>query len=113
MGVDAVLATDASGNGWLFVCKDLSVDFERTDAGVTVSLNDKVSGMCGKLRNTSFPVFSSSDEPMQLTFIMLPVRAGQWPDAVSAVFRDPSGIECFQPFLTQYDTYSLPLSDIL
>ncbi len=113
MGVDAVLATDASGNGWLFLCKGISVDFERTDAGLTVSLNDKVSGMCGKLRNTSFPVFSSSDEPMQLTFIMLPVRAGQWPDAVPAVFRDPSGIECFQPFLTQYDTYSLPLSDIL
>jgi hypothetical protein len=89
------------------------MDFERTDAGVVVTINDKVSGMCGKFHPTSFPVLSSSDDPMSVSFTMLPVRAGAWPEELTSVFQAPSGIGSFSPFLTQYDTYCLSFDEIM
>ena len=113
MGVDMALATDAEGAGWLFLCKGSCMDFEYTDAGLVMTVNDKVSGMCGKLRRTSFPVFSSAEDPIMLSFVMVGIKPGEWPEALSALFADPSGIPLFKPFLTQYDTYCLRLRDIL
>ena len=113
MGVDAALATDADGNGWIFLTEGAPMDFERTDAGVVVTINDKVSGMCGKFHPTSFPVLSSSDDPMSVSFTMLPVRAGAWPEELTSVFQAPSGIGSFSPFLTQYDTYCLSFDEIM
>ena len=113
MGVDAVLATDFSGNGWLFLTGGHPVDIEYTDSGVVISVNDKVAGMCGKLRPTSFPVYSTQDDMISLSFKMVPVKAGAWPAVLDEVFADPSEIKASSPFLTQYDTYSLKLQDII
>lgn len=113
MGVDMALATDAEGAGWLFLCKDSCMDFEYTDSGLVMTVNDKVSGMCGKLRRTSFPVYSSPEDPVRLSFVMVGISPGEWPEPLAALFENPSGIPLFKPFLTQYDTYCLRLQDIV
>ena len=121
MGVRAVLATDERGCGWLVTgsCADGRLDagnvnFEYTDAGLVLSINDKVSGLCGKLRPTSFPVLSSADDPIRVSFVIVPVGGfDEWPAALRGLFVSPSEIPVFNPFLTQYDTFNLPLSEIL
>lgn len=113
IGVDAVLATDAEGQGWLFLCKGSGVNFEYTDAGTIISINDKVSGLCGKLRPTSFPIMTSADDPIKVSLVMIPLTPGQWPQEVSNLFKQTSEIKAYNPFLTQYDTYCLRLTDIL
>ncbi|MBP5389835.1 MAG: hypothetical protein J6Y27_05780 [Bacteroidales bacterium] len=123
MGVDMAAVTDAEGRGWMFLCRNAAMNFERTDAGVVLTVNDMVSGLCGKLRQTAFPALASPQDPLRLSFTLIPLPPGPqtpgpqpsatWPESLAVLFRHPDDVPRFQPFLTQYDTWSLPLTTIL
>ena len=113
MGVDAAFVSDAGGNGYLLVSKGADMNFENTDEGLIVSVNDKVSGLCGKLRKTSYPVMSSADDPIHVELRIMKFDIENCPEALSALFVKPEKIEPFNPFIARYDDFELPLKDIL
>ena len=69
--------------------------------------------MCGKLRETAYPVYV--DDAMDLTgqVTIIPLRVGEW-GAFAHLFKNPKNMEKRNsPFKSQYDTYLLKYSDIV
>ena len=113
MGTDAILCSDSNGKGILFICEGCSVNLEETDQGVIVTFNDIVSGLCGKLRKTAFPIYSEDVEEISVSVTMIPFDCNSCPEETASYFEDPSRIVAENPFITQYDTFVLPLEEIL
>lgn len=113
MGVDAVFVSDAGGKGCLVISKGSNMNFENTDEGLILSVNDKVSGLCGKLRKTSYPVMSSKDDPIRVSLRIMPFDMDRCPESLAPLFLKPDEIGTFNPFIARYDDYELPLKDIL
>ena len=113
MGVDIVCCSDSVGNGFVLIAPHSNVNFEQTDKGVVLSVNTLVSGLCGKLRETAYPVYV--DDAMDLTgqVTIIPLRVGEW-GAFAHLFKNPKNMEKRNsPFKSQYDTYLLKYSDIV
>lgn len=114
MGIDALACTDDAGNGFLVIAPHSNMNFEQTDRGLVLSFNAVVSGLCGKLRDTAYPVYTDDVERLEGNVFLYPLSAGKWPEAVSAFFRQPKEIEQPEnPFLSVYDTYLMEYSDII
>lgn len=113
MGIDALLCTDINGKGILFICNDGMINLEETDSGVTVSFNDEVSGICGKLRKTAFPIYSEDIESIDISVTMCAFDLDSCTETVRNLFSDPSSIIINNPFMTQYDTFLLSMDEIL
>lgn len=112
MGVDALLCTDVDGNGLLFLPEGVdNVNFEETDEGMLVSFNPVVSGMGRKGEITLAPQYSQNVGAVSGTVKVYSVRAGGW-NGLDDVFRQPSSIGRYAPFISVYDTYLRKLSDI-
>ena len=112
IGVDAVVITDASGKGYLLITNNANVNFEQTDDAIFVSINNIVSGLCGKLRKTAYPKYSNTTTSMNVSFTMMPIDLSRLPEAFSSYLLAPDNIESFNPFLTQYDNFLLKTSEI-
>lgn len=114
MNIDAVTCTDSIGNGFLLIDPHCNVNFEQTDKGIVLSLNTVVSGLCGKLRKTSFPIYTDDVSQLEGNFCVFPLTAGQWPKYISYLFEQLKKQEGSEnPFLTEYDTYLLRFEDIV
>lgn len=114
MGVDALICSDDEGNGMILVAPHSNINFEQTDRGIVLSVNSVVSGLCGKLRETAYPVYSDDIEKIAGSIFIYPLSAGNWPEEISGLFRQPAEIEQNEsPFLSVYDTYLLRYSDII
>lgn len=113
MGVDAVACTDAQGNGFLLVAPGSKLNFEETDRGVVLTVNNVVSGLCGKLSDTAYPVYTDDVEPLKGRLCLYPLQAGKWPQEVSQLFLAEPGksVKAQNPFLSVYDTYLLKYDD--
>lgn len=113
MGVDAVACTDAKGNGFLLVAPGSNLNFEETDRGVVLTVNNVVSGLCGKLSDTAYPVYTDDVEPLKGRLCLYPLQAGRWPQEVSQLFLAEPGksVKAQNPFLSVYDTYLLKYDD--
>ena len=113
LGVDAVACTDAQGNGFLLVAPGSNLNFEETDRGVVLTVNNVVSGLCGKLSDTAYPVYTNDVEPLKGRLCLYPLQAGRWPQEVSQLFLTEPGksVKAQNPFLSVYDTYLLKYDD--
>lgn len=114
MGVDALLCTDKRGNGVLLIPEGVdNVNFEETDKGMLVSFNPVVSGMGRKGSITLFPKYSQDIESIDGKVLVIPVEAGKWKDDLNLLFRNPTTIGQFSPFISVYDTYLRKLEDVM
>ncbi len=111
-GVNALLCTDEAGNGLLFIPSMDNIDLEETDQGVVVSFNPIVSGMGRKGQITSFPNYSQSMGTVSGSVKVIPVEGGHWSTAMNELFKKPSEIKKFAPFISEYDTYLRNYSDV-
>lgn len=112
MGVDALLCTDAEGNGVLFISDVKNVNFEETDKGLVISFNPVVSGMGRKGNITTHPQYSDQIGTLEGKVLAVPVQAGRWNEALDAVFNAPSSIGKYAPFISVYDTYLRKLDEV-
>ncbi|GHV58392.1 beta-galactosidase [Bacteroidia bacterium] len=114
MGVDLVLCTNDSGDGLLLVCDKGNVNFERTDQGIVLSFNSLVSGLGGKLRPTSFPVYADEIDRIAGNFSLYYVEGKNWQPLLKDLFVSPDKIKgAYTPFISVYDTYLKKFSDII
>lgn len=114
MGVDAVVCSDEAGNGFMAIAPHSNMNFEQTDRGIVLSVNPVVSGLCGKLRETAYPVYTDDLETVAGSLVIYPLSAGRWPEEVIALFKHPKEIvQPDNPFLSQYDTYLMKYSHIV
>jgi beta-galactosidase len=114
MGVDLVLCTDESGNGILLVCDKGNVNFERTDLGIVLSFNSYVSGLGGKLRTTSFPVYADQIDSIAGHFSLYHVDGKNWQPLLKNLFVSPGKVKkAYTPFISVYDTYLKRFNDIV
>lgn len=113
MGIDALACTDGQGNGFLLVAPGCNLNFEETDRGVVLTVNSAVSGLCGKLSDTAYPVYTDDIGQPEGSLVLYPLRAGAWPQALKPLFFDKPAlhIEAQNPFLSVYDTYLLRYED--
>lgn len=114
MNVDVVCCSDSTGNGFALIAPHSNINFEQTDKGVVLSINSVVSGLCGKLRETAYPVYV--DNVLELTgqVVIIPLQASKWQEVFTYLFKQPEYIEKRDnPFMSQYDTYLLKYSDIV
>ena len=114
MGVDAVVCTDTEGNGLLIVCPNGNANFEETNQGIIISINTVVSGLCGKLRNTAFPVYTDDIEKLKGKVTLIPFKKETLPILISDLLKNANekgGNE--NPFLSVYDTYLKRYEDII
>ncbi len=113
-GVDAVLLTDAGGDGLLLLCRQGNVSFEQTDRGIVLTYNAAVSGQGPKFARTAFPVIARNIGTVSGDFYLYRIEKGKIPSVVRELFHSPDQIvEPFRPFLTQYDTYLMRFDDIV
>lgn len=114
MGVDVLVCTDDSGNGFLVIAPHSNMNFEQTDKGIVLSFNAVVSGLCGKLRETAYPVYTDDVEQISGNILLYPLSEGEWPQVVSTLFKQPKDMEPSEnPFLSVYDTYLMKYLDIV
>jgi len=113
MGVDAVLVTDENGKGYLLVAEGSNMNFENTGQGVVISVNDIVSGYCGKLRESAYLVRSSQDSPFSVSLSLIPFDLSSCPSIWKPLFIQPSEIDLFRPFIGVYDVFELPFNQIV
>jgi beta-galactosidase len=114
MGVDLVLCTNESGDGVLLACENGNVNFERTDQGIVLSFNSLVSGLGGKLRPTSFPVYADETDRIAGNFSLYYVDGKNWQPFLKELFVSPDKIkEAYTPFISVYDTYLKRFSNII
>lgn len=113
MEVDMALCTDTQGRGILVLAPNSNMGFEETDQGIILSVNPAVSGLCGKLRATAYPVFSEDITDLESEVYIFPVDEHHQPGNLFNVFSRIQQHKAFTPFLTQYDNYVLRLHDIL
>lgn len=113
LGVDAVLVTDVAGRGYIILMDDSAVNFEQTDEALFISVNSVVSGWCGKFRKTTYPQFSSPENPIVVSFTLIPVESGLDSTEFSKYLITPGMIETFNPFKTQYDNFLLKTTDVM
>ncbi|GHT14322.1 beta-galactosidase [Bacteroidia bacterium] len=106
MGIDLVLCTNDSGDGVLLACDNGNVNFERTDQGIVLSFNSLVSGLGGKLRPTSFPVYANEIDSIAGSFSLYYVDGKNWQPLLKDIFVPPNKIKkAYTPFISVYDTY--------
>lgn len=114
MGVDIVLCTKPNGNGILLVCDKGNINFEQTDRGIVLSFNSSVSGLGGKLRPTSFPVYADRMDAITGTFNLYHVDGKNWDKVLKDIFVAPQDVKKpYAPFISVYDTYLLKFNDIV
>ena len=114
MGIDALVCTDDAGNGFLVIAPHSNINFEQTDKGIVLSFNAVVSGLCGKLRETAYPVYTDDVEQISGNILLYPLLEGKWPEAVTTLFEQPKDMEPSEnPFLSEYDTYLMKYLDIV
>ena len=114
MGVDAVACTDTEGNGLLIVCPNGNANFEETDQGIIISINTVVSGLCGKLRNTAFPVYTDDIEKLKGEVTLIPFKKETLPILISDLLKNANEKGRNEnPFLSVYDTYLKRYEDII
>jgi beta-galactosidase len=114
MGVDMVLCTNVNGDGVLLVCKDGKINFERTDKGIVLSFNTHVSGLGGKLRPTSFPVYADKIGAITGSFSLYYVDGNNWNPLLKDLFVSPNEVKkAFIPFISAYDTYLKKFNDMV
>jgi beta-galactosidase len=114
MGIDMVLCTNVNGDGVLLVCKDGKINFERTDKGIVLSFNAYVSGLGGKLRPTSFPVYTDKIDAIAGSFSLYYVDGRNWNPFLKDLFVSPNEVKnAFIPFISAYDTYLKKFNDIV
>lgn len=114
MGVDALICTDDAGNGFLLIAPHSNINLEQTDKGVVLSVNSVVSGLCGKLRETAYPVYTDDIDRLEGSITVFPLSAGKWSEEISGLFLLPPELRSAEnPFLSVYDTYLLKYSDII
>lgn len=114
MGVDALICTDNAGNGFMMIAPQSNVNFEQTDKGVILSVNTVVSGLCGKLRETAYPVYTDDVDKISGELFIFPLSEGKWINEIDYLFKHPTDIKQPEnPFLSVYDTYLMRYSDII
>lgn len=114
MGVDALVCSDEAGNGFLLIAPKSNMNFEQTDRGIVLSLNAVVSGLCGKLRETAYPVYTDDVERLEGSLYLYSLSAGKWPKEIDRFFKQPKDLKQPEnPFLSVYDTYLLKYADII
>lgn len=115
MGVDALVCTDSNGNGFLILSSDSNVNFEQTDSGIVLSVNSVVSGLCGKLRETAYSVYTDDVETISGSLRIFPLKEGIWPESLSYLFFDNPGasVKSWNPYITNYDTYLQKYEDVV
>lgn len=114
MGVDLVLCTNENGDGLLLVCDKGNVNFERTDQGIVLSFNSYVSGLGGKLRTTSFPVYANGIDSITGNFSLYNVDGKNWQPLLKDLFVSPDKVKkAYTPFISVYDTYLKRFIDIV
>lgn len=114
MGIDALVCTDDAGNGFLVIAPHSNINFEQTDKGIILSFNAVVSGLCGKLRETAYPVYTDDVEQISGNILFYPLSEGKWPEAITTLFKQPKDIEPSEnPILSVYDTYLMKYLDIV
>lgn len=114
MGIDVLLCSDSIGNGFAVIAPNCNMNFEQTDKGIVLSINSVVSGLCGKLRETAYPIYTDDIGNLEGSIVIYPLSAGKWPQNISYLFKpckDIKGTE--NPFLSVYDTYLMKYSDIV
>jgi len=113
-GIDLVLFTNESGDGLLLLCDNGNVNFERTDRGIVLTFNSHVSGLGGKLRITSFPVFADSLNSISGNFVLYFVDGKNWAPLLKNIFVTPDKVlKAYQPFISVYDTYLKKFENIV
>lgn len=114
MGVDMVLCTKPNGDGLLLVCDNGNINFEQTDRGIVLSFNSSVSGLGGKLRPTSFPIYADRMDAITGEFNLYYVDGKNWNKALKDIFALPQEVKKpYAPFISAYDTYLLKFEDII
>lgn len=114
IGIDALVCTDSIGNGFAVIAPHSNMNFEQTDKGIVLSVNAVVAGLCGKLRETAYPIYTDDIESLDGSLVICPLSAGKWPEEISYLFKQANDIEKPEnPFLSVYDTYLMKYSDIV
>lgn len=114
MRVDLVLCTKPNGDGLLLVCDKGNINFEQTDRGIVLTFNSAVSGLGGKLRPTSFPVYADRMDAITGTFNLYHVEGKNWDKVLEEIFVTPQEVKKpYTPFFSVYDTYLLKFNDIV
>ena len=113
MGIDIILCTNDQGDGILLKCDNGNFNFEQTDKGVVITYNARVSGLGGKLRPTSFPVYANQVGEIKGSFTLYSVKGSSWSSSMKNLFVQPATIIPYKPFLSVYDTYLLKFDDIV
>lgn len=114
MGIDVLLCSDSIGNGFAVIAPNCNMNFEQTDKGIVLSINSVVSGLCGKLRETAYPIYTDDIGNLEGSLVIYPLSAGKWPQSISYLFKPSKDIKGTEnPFLSVYDTYLMKYSDIV
>lgn len=113
MGIDLILCTNDQGDGILVKCDNGNFNFEQTDKGIVITYNARVSGLGGKLRTTSFPVYANQVGEIKGSFTLYPVKGSSWSSSMKDLFVQPETITPYKPFLSVYDIYLLKFNDIV
>jgi len=114
MGIDMVLCTKINGDGILLVCDNGNINFEQTDRGIVLTFNSSVSGLGGKLRPTSFPIYADRMDSITGTFNLYHVDGKNWDKTLKDIFVAPHEVKKpYSPFISVYDTYLLKFNDII
>ena len=106
-GVDAVIVMDKEKDGFIMIPEDHHVNFEQTDKGIVLSVNKYISGLCGKLRKTEFPVYLNEIDEISTSITIIPLSSMKWIKELLPTAKP------YNPFLTLYDTYLLELDKII
>ena len=112
LGVDALLCTDAEGNGLMFISNVTNINLEETDRGLVVSFDPVISGIGTKSGSTMDPQYSDNVGAVSGQVKVIPVKAGSWNAAMTSLFKAPSAIARYSPFIAVYDTYLRKFDEI-
>ena len=81
----------------------------------SLSVNSVVSGLCGKLRETAYSVYTDDVETISGSLRIFPLKEGIWPESLSYLFFDNPGasVKSWNPYITNYDTYLQKYEDVV
>ena len=101
--VDLALITDKNGNGFAMIADKANVSIERSDAGVVISHNAKISGRFNKNAEPEIKVRIPKLTSVSGQFSLIPITS-HWSDALQNIFGQPNNTaKPFAPFYNSYD----------